>query len=96
MNMGCIEMSDLKSANEIIEEYSKPYSSIDNGNLYFACCTYQAEYKKLQSELAQLREKCAEYEDVIRDQHREWNQDGHCLSECSQLCGVLEKYKGKG
>ncbi len=59
-------------------------------------CGYEHEIDKLQAELAQLKEKCAEYEDAIRDQHREWNQDGHCLSECTQLCGVLEKYKGKG
>lgn len=95
-------MSDLKSADEIIEEYSKPYSTIDNGNLYFACCTYQTEYKKLQSELAQLKEKCDDFEKVLKsidtdteidEQGREWRMDKDDMRIISR--NVLEKWKGK-
>lgn len=46
---------DLKQANEIIEEYSKPHSMIDNGNLFFACCEYQEAYQSLQSELEKVK-----------------------------------------
>ena len=53
-------MSDLKSADEIIGEYPKPNSMVDNGNLFFACATYQSAYKKLQAELMQEREKANE------------------------------------
>lgn len=36
---------DLKQADEILDEYAKPYSMIDNGNLFFAACEYRNAYR---------------------------------------------------
>ena len=38
-------------ADNIIFEYSRPYSTIDSENLYFAACVYQAAYIELQAKL---------------------------------------------
>lgn len=51
---------DLKQADEIAEEYSKPYSMIDNGNLFFALEEYREAYKTLQAELDRLKKTYCE------------------------------------
>lgn len=84
-------MSDLKSADEIIEEYSKPHSMIDNGNLYFACCTYQTEYKKLQAELAQLKEKCEQWEKAYLEKQDQFVNETKRASDLYEKCAEYEK-----
>ena len=44
-------MSEADEADNIIFEYSRPYSTIDSENLYFAACVYQAAYIELQANL---------------------------------------------
>ncbi len=42
---------DLKQADQIIEEYGKPNSMVDNGNLFFALVEYQEAYQELKEKL---------------------------------------------
>lgn len=47
---------DLKSADEILVAYTKPYdNTIDNGNLFFAATEYKDAYEKLQRERDRYR-----------------------------------------
>jgi hypothetical protein len=45
---------DLKQAGEILEEYSKPNSMVDNGNLFFAGIEYQKAYRDLKQSVGEL------------------------------------------
>lgn len=47
---------DINHAFEILEEYSKPNSMIDNGNLFFAACEYQDAYQKAVEALKEISE----------------------------------------
>jgi hypothetical protein len=40
------EKSEIFKAKEILEEYPKPNSLIDNGNLYFAGCVYKDAFEQ--------------------------------------------------
>ena len=47
-------MSDdenLRQANEVLEDYPKPNSMIDNGNLFYAAVEYQKAYRRQQKKL---------------------------------------------
>jgi chromosome segregation ATPase len=48
---------DLKQADEIFDEYSKPYRMIDNGNLFFALGEYKEAYETKCAEVEEFKAK---------------------------------------